>query len=146
MNPSSPFTQLTVEVHVAAPVDHVWKCWTDPAHVVGWNFASDDWHAPAARNDLRIGGVFCYTMAAKDGSMAFDFEGTFDLLEPKSLLGYQLGDGRAVRIYFSEVDGGTHVREVFDAEGENTLELQQQGWQSILDNFKLHAERCKAGG
>lgn len=124
-----------------APIECVWNCWTDPAHVTGWNFASEDWHAPAARNELREGGGFCYTMAAKDGSMQFDFEGIFDVLDPMKKLGYLLGDGRLVRIEFVQGEHGVKVVESFQAEGENTLELQRQGWQAILDNFKAHAER-----
>jgi uncharacterized protein YndB with AHSA1/START domain len=137
-NPSA--TWIVVETWVLAPVDHVWICWTDPGHVTGWNFASEDWHCPAAHNDLKLGGVFSYTMAAKDGSFSFDFEGEFDVLEPNKLIGYLLGDGRLVRIEFLEHEGGTKVVEQFQAETMNPVDLQRDGWQAILNQFKRYAE------
>lgn len=131
---------ITVDVLIQAPRNKVWECWIEPAHIVQWNFASPDWMCPRATNDTRPGGKFSWRMEAKDGSAGFDFEGTYTAVTPQSELAYVMADGRAVRIEFLEEGAGTRVRETFDPETENSLELQRTGWQSILDNFKHHVE------
>lgn len=132
--------KIIVSTVVRAPRARVWETWTDPAHVVHWYFASDDWHVPRAENDLRVGGRFVTEMAARDGSAGFDFEGTYTEVLPQERIGYVMDDGRKVTIAFADKDGGTEVTETFDPETENTIELQRHGWQSILDNFKKYAE------
>jgi len=131
---------ITVQVTVQAPVEKVWKCWTLPEHVTRWNFASPDWCSPNAENDLRAGGKFSYRMEARDGSVGFDFYGFYEEVTPGELITYTMGDGRRVRIEFTGQGNETRVVESFEAEDTNSLELQQFGWQSILDNFKKHAE------
>ena len=106
-----------------------------------WNFAMDSWHCPASKIDLRPGGEFRSTMAAKDGSMSFDFWGTYDVVEPHQLLNITLGDGRKMIVQFDPIEEGTRVTETFDPEQVNPAERQQQGWQMILDNFKAYVER-----
>ncbi len=133
-------TMITVDVTVNKPVDYVWQCFTQPEHVVKWNFASDDWHCPSAENNLTPGGIFSYTMAAKDGTVSFDFGGVFDQIEVNKHLSYILGDQRVVSIDFIEMNGTTQVVESFEAEGSNSVEMQRSGWQAILDNFKKHVE------
>lgn len=134
-------TTITVQTHVNAPVEKVWKYWNDPDHITKWCAASDDWHAPHAENDLRKDGKFKTTMAAKDGSVSFDFEGTYSRVDPNTQIDYVMSDGRRVSIIFSGDGKSTVVTETFDAENSNPLELQRSGWQSILDNFKAHVER-----
>ena len=131
---------ITVKASIKADLGKVWKCWTNPADIMAWNHASDDWHCPAAVNNLKAGGSFNYRMAAKDGSFSFDFEGIYDQVITNQVIAYTLLDDRKVRIEFSEKGGETMVVESFEAETENTLELQQNGWQMILNNFKAHAE------
>ena len=134
------FTSITVEATVNAPVDKVWDCWAKPEHITQWTFASPDWHAPFAENDLRKDGGFKTTMAAKDGSFSFDFEGIYtDVVEHRKI-SYVLGDGRTVNIMFKPQNEFTIVTETFDAETENPIEMQKDGWQSILDNFKKYVE------
>jgi uncharacterized protein YndB with AHSA1/START domain len=133
-------TKITVENTINAPVEKVWQCWTDPQHITKWCQANDDWHAPYADNDLRKGGSFKTTMAAKDGSFQFDFGGIYDNVDQHRLIEYTMGDGRKVKITFAEKDNTTHVVETFDAESTNSAELQQQGWQAILNNFKSYTE------
>jgi uncharacterized protein YndB with AHSA1/START domain len=133
-------TRITISTHVNKPVAHVWKVWTDPAHIMQWNSASDDWHCPKATNDLRTGGKFSSTMAARDGSFSFDFEGVYDDVQLHKRIAYTMADGRTCEILFTEKDGGTEVTESFDAEGTNPVEMQRGGWQAILDRFKAHAE------
>ncbi|MGQ3013970.1 MAG: SRPBCC family protein [Flavobacteriales bacterium] len=132
--------QITVSSSVNAPVERVWEYWTNPQHIMKWNSASEDWHTPRAENDLRAGGKFSARMEARDGSMGFDFEGVYDEVEPHNLISYTMADGRKVRISFSENDGFTEVRETFDPEGTNPVEMQRMGWQAILDNFKKYSE------
>jgi len=137
-------TTLTIEATIAADPATVWHAWTSPDHIMQWNHATDDWHSPAAENDLRIGGRFCFTMAAKDGSMQFDFAGTYTLVEPLQRLAYRIGDGRAVDVTFTQVGDKVHVIERFEAESTHPPERQRAGWQAILNNFKQHVERSTA--
>lgn len=105
-----------------------------------WNFASDDWMCPSATNDLRVGGTFSSRMEAKDGSFGFDFGGTYSEVIPNERIVYSMSDGRKVELNFSEQDGVTTVETIFDAEKENPEEMQREGWQAILNNFKKHVE------
>lgn len=127
---------------VNASLQKVWDCWTKPAHITKWAFASDDWEAPHAENDVRTGGTFLTRMQAKDGSTGFDFNGVYSNVEPMRLMEYAIEDGRQVKIQFEEVSGGVRVIESFEMETENTEEKQRSGWQAILDNFKKHTEQC----
>ena len=131
---------ITVESTVNAPVQKVWQLWSGPEHIEKWNHASDDWHTPKAVNDLRVGGSFVYTMAAKDGSFSFDFDGVYDEVAEHQRIAYTMADGRKALITFTESGGATQVTETFDAEDTNSLELQRGGWQAILDNFKTYVE------
>ena len=133
-------TMITVENTVNAPVEKVWTLWTGPEHIIKWNNASDDWHTPSAKNDLRVGGKFVFRMEAKDGSFGFDFGGNYDEVISNELITYTMGDGRKVKIIFTPQGNATKVVETFEAETENPIELQRGGWQAILDNFKKYAE------
>ena len=139
-NMSMDNTPITVTAQVQAPLEKVWNCWTQPEHVLEWNAAIDDWHCPSARNSLWVGGDFSYLMAARDGSFSFAFEGTYTAVEPHKLIAFTMSDGRTVTITFQEQDGGVLVNETFDPEQMNPREMQQQGWQMILDRFKRHVE------
>lgn len=131
---------ITVQCTINAPIEKVWGSWTSPQHITKWNNASDDWHTPYAENDLRVGGKFKYTMAARDGSMSFDFGGEYTLVRQNEAIEYILGDGRKVVVNFREVPEGTQIIEKFDPETVNPEEMQQQGWQAILNNFKKYVE------
>lgn len=133
-------TTITVETVVNATIDKVWKYWNDPAHIMQWCFASDDWHAPYAENDLHVGGKFKTTMAAKDGSVSFDFEGVYSTVDHNKKIEYSMPDGRKVSITFSSQGNSTKVTETFDPESINPMEMQRGGWQAILNNFKKHTE------
>ena len=133
--------QITVETIVQASVEKVWEYWTEPTHITNWNSASDDWHTPYAENDLRVGGKFLSRMEAKDGSFGFDFGGIYDDVILHEVIAYTLGDGRKVKITFKGKENETEVIVTFDAETENPIELQQQGWQAILDHFKKYTEQ-----
>jgi uncharacterized protein YndB with AHSA1/START domain len=131
---------ITVQALVNASIDTVWKLWTSPGHVVKWNNASDDWHTPYAENDLKVGGKFKYIMAAKDGTMSFYFEGIYTNIKEHSLIAYEMADGRKVKIVFENDTEAIKITESFDPETENSEEMQKNGWQAILDNFKKYAE------
>jgi len=133
-------TKVTVAATINAPVEKVWEYWTGPEHIKKWNSASGDWHTPRAENDLRVGGHFSSRMEARDGSMGFDFGGVYDVVEKHEQIGYTMGDGRKVQVLFSGDANNTSVTETFDAEKTNPVEMQQAGWQAILDNFKRYAE------
>jgi len=131
---------ITVETEIKAPIEKVWKHWTEPKDIMQWCNASDDWHAPYAENDLRVGGKFKTTMAAKDGSVSFDFEGVYTNIEELKVIEYTIADGRKVKITFSSQGNETKVIETFEAENINPHEMQRGGWQAILDNFKKYTE------
>lgn len=134
-------TTITIEANVLAPVEKVWSHWTEPQHITKWNQASDDWHTPFAENDLRTGGSFKSTMAAKDGSMSFDFGGVYTQVIPHKTIAYTIGDGRKVKVDFFPNGKETRVVESFEAENTNPVEMQRGGWQAILNSFKMYVER-----
>jgi uncharacterized protein YndB with AHSA1/START domain len=131
---------VTIETVISAPIEKVWKYWTEPEHITKWNAASEDWHTTRAENDLRVGGSFVSRMEAKDGSFGFDFGGTYEEVKLYSLIAYSIGDGRKVSISFETLENGTKVVETFEVEDQNSIEMQQKGWQAILDNFKKYVE------
>ena len=133
-------TSITVENTINAPVEKVWEYWSKPEHITQWNNASDDWHTPRAENDFRPGGKFVSRMEAKDGSVGFDFGGVNDVITPHKYIEYTTGDGRKVKINFKADGDKTKVTETFEAEDTNTIDVQQGGWQAILNNFKKYTE------
>lgn len=135
-----PKQKITVQSTVNAPVVKAWKTYNTPADIMQWNNASDDWHTPKAENDLRAGGSFSYTMAAKDGSFSFDFAGIYDDIKKNELVAYTIADGRKVTTTFEPIGNATKVTTTFEAENQNSIELQRTGWQAILDNFKKYTE------
>jgi uncharacterized protein YndB with AHSA1/START domain len=135
-----PKKTITVEVVVKATMDVVWKLWTTPEDIIQWNNASDDWHTPSATNDLQSGGKFLFRMEAKDSSFGFDFSGVYDNVKARESLAYTLGDGRKVGITFTGKGNETRITETFEAESQNPVEIQRNGWQAILTNFKKYAE------
>jgi uncharacterized protein YndB with AHSA1/START domain len=135
------FEKITVSVIVNTSLSQAWKTFTTPESIVQWNFASDDWCCPRATNDLRVDGSFNYRMESSDGKVGFDFEGKYTKVIPDRQIDYVLGDDRKVSIEFRAIGMQTKVVETFDAETENSLELQKTGWQAILNNFKKQAEQ-----
>lgn len=131
---------IIIETTVKKSLDHVWEKWTLPKHVKEWNNASADWYTPEAESDLRVGGYFCYKMAAKDGSFSFDFDGVYDEVINNTRISYTLSDGRKVEVDFIDTGNEVKIVEIFDPEMENSLEMQKAGWLAILDNFKKYAE------
>jgi uncharacterized protein YndB with AHSA1/START domain len=133
--------QITVSATVAVSPEKAWELWTGPQHIMQWNQASPDWHCPAAENDVRVGGRFKFTMAAKDGSHSFDFSGTYTEVTAPSTLTYDMDGGRKASLIFAPVAEGTMITESFDPEDTNPLEMQRAGWQAIMDSFKAYAEK-----
>ena len=131
--------RITVKAHVAAPIDQVWRAYTTPADIVKWNAASDDWHTTKATVDLRPGGQFSSRMEAKDGSMGFDFAGTYTKIVEHERIEYSFGERKA-EVEFLPDANGVLVRVVFDSEPTHSVEQQQGGWQAILDSFARHVE------
>lgn len=132
---------ITVQNTINASIEKVWEFWTQPEHIKNWSFASAEWHTPYAENDLKVGGKFKSTMAAKDGSMSFDFGGEYTLVEKNKAIEYVMEDGRKVEITFTETPDGVEIIESFDPETQNSDEMQQGGWNAILDNFKSYVEQ-----
>lgn len=131
---------ITVSTIINAPIEKVWNYWTAPEHITQWCYASDDWHAPHAENDIRVGGKFMTRMEAKDGSFGFDFNGIYDEVKVNELISYAIEGGRKVSITFEGNANKTTVTEIFEPEDQNPRDMQQAGWQAILDNFKKYVE------
>jgi len=131
--------KISVHVTVAAPIDEVWRAYTTPGDIEQWNAASDDWHTTSASVDLRAGGNFSSRMAAKDGSVGFDFAGTYTNIVKNELIEYTSGD-RTAKVEFAEGANGVKVAVTFEAETSHTEERQREGWQAILNSFKRYVE------
>ena len=134
--------KITVETTVAAPIDEVWRAYTTPEDIKQWNAASDDWHTTAATVDLRVGGAFSSRMEAKNGSMGFDFAGTYTEIVPQARIAYAFGE-RTGLVEFAEAADGVRVRVTFDAEDQYPIEQQREGWQAILERFARHVEAVR---
>lgn len=132
--------KITVKAKINAPIDKVWEYYNDPKYVMEWNSASEDWYTPSAESNFEVGGTFTYRMEARDGSAGFDMTGTFDEIQGNQYVAYTMSDGRKVEINFDGDESTTNVEVIFDAETENSIEMQQEGWQGILDNFKNYVE------
>ncbi len=132
--------KISIETEVNASPTAVWDAWVTPEDITRWNFAVEEWCCPKAEINLEVGGKFNYRMEANDGSMGFDFEGTFTKITPNECIHYKLEDDRVVTIEFTETADGVKVIETFETEDENSADQQEQGWQSILNNFKKHVE------
>jgi uncharacterized protein YndB with AHSA1/START domain len=134
--------KITVETNVAAPINEVWRAYTTPNDIKHWNATSDDWHTTAASVDLREGGAFSSRMEAKDGSMGFDFAGTYTKIVPQKLIEYAFGN-RAAKVEFTDGPESVNVRVTFDAETTHSGEQQRGGWQAILNNLARHVEKLQ---
>lgn len=132
--------QIQVSTLIHAPIEKVWEYYTSPEHITKWAFASDDWEAPHAENDVRVGGKFLTRMSSKDQKEGFDFTGVYTQVEELELLEYKMDDGRKVSVRFIPKENSVEVVTIFEMEHENSRELQQGGWQAILENFKKHVE------
>lgn len=133
--------KITIKSLIKANKQKVWKYYTEPEYITKWNFALDTWHCPTASNDMRVGGKYVARMEAKDGSFGFDFEATYNEIVAGEKFTYTMPDGRVVTVIFKELGDNTEVTITFDAENENPMEMQKQGWQAILDNFKKYTEQ-----
>jgi uncharacterized protein YndB with AHSA1/START domain len=131
---------ITITQKINLPVLQVWELWTNPFHIIHWNQASDDWHTSRAENDLKKYGRFLFRMEARDDSFGFDFSGEYRKIVNQKLIEYILDDSRRVSVSFDENKNETTITESFEAEEVNPVELQKEGWQSILNNFKNYAE------
>jgi uncharacterized protein YndB with AHSA1/START domain len=133
-------SKITVQTTVAAPIEQVWKAYTNPEDIMQWNAASDDWHTTRATVDLRVGGAFSSRMEAKDGSHGFDFAGIYTNIVEHKLIEYSFGDRTAQVEFAPDAKGGATVRVTFDSEPTHSIDQQRSGWQAILDNFARHVQ------
>jgi uncharacterized protein YndB with AHSA1/START domain len=133
-------TMITIQATVQADAGKAWECYTKPEHITKWNFASDDWHCPSAFNELKVGGTYRVRMEAKDGSFGFDLEATYDSVEPGNSFTYTMADGRTVHLVLHDKGNATEVSITFEAENQKPVELQREGWQAILNNYKKYTE------
>lgn len=131
--------KITVTATVNVDVKKVWDAYTNPVHIVNWNFADPSWHCPSATNDMKVGGTYKARMEAKDSSFGFDFEAVYSQINMGKSFVYEFG-GRTSEVTFKDLGNATSVVVSFDPEEQNSIELQQQGWQAILNNFKKYAE------
>ena len=131
--------KIKVSTTINTPVEKVWDSYTNPKHIVNWNFADPGWHCPGAENDMRVGGTYKARMEARDGSFGFDFEAVYTEITKGKHFTYEFG-GRIATVQFKDEGNQTLVTVSFDPESENPVDLQKAGWQAILDNFKKYTE------
>ena len=131
---------ITIQATVMVDAAKAWECYTLPEHIMKWNFASDHWHCPSAYNELKVGGKYRVRMEAKDGSFGFDLEAIYDSVEPGKSFAYTMADGRPVNLVMLNKGSSTEVTITFEAENQNPVELQREGWQAILSNYKRYTE------
>ncbi|WP_299177322.1 SRPBCC family protein [uncultured Chryseobacterium sp.] len=132
---------IKIDITILEPVQKVWDYYNTPKHITKWNYADESWHCPSSENDLREGGTFKTRMEAKDGSFGFDFEGVYDEVIPYEKIQYHIADGRNVEVNFDKIDENTtKVRIEFEPEKQNSVEMQRDGWYSILNNFHKYVE------
>ncbi|MDO6761672.1 SRPBCC domain-containing protein [Tamlana sp. 2_MG-2023] len=132
-------SQIRIQEFIDAEVEKVWTYYNEPNHIVNWNFADPSWHCSSAENNLSVGGTYKARMEAKDGSFGFDFEAVFTEISKGKSFTYEFG-GRTATVEFNDMGGQTEVIITFDPEEENPIEMQQEGWQAILTNFKNYTE------
>ena len=133
-------TTISISAVAKASKQKTWEAYTSPDHIVNWNFASSDWCCPSASNELKVGGKNTSRMEAKDGSFGFDFEGVYEAMDLGNGFVNRLGDGRRMEVRLMEEGNDTRIEIDFEAEEVNSLELQQAGWQAILNNFVGYVE------
>ncbi len=131
--------KIIIKAIVLADKQKVWDYYTQPQHITKWNFADPSWHCPISTNDLKVGGRYVARMEAKDGSFGFDFEAIYQEVNQGKNFTYEFG-GRMATVEFDEKSEQTEVTITFDTETENSIELQKNGWQAILNNFKRYTE------
>lgn len=131
---------ITIKANISKERQQVWTYYTEPAHITQWNFATDEWCCPNAENDMTIGGQYKARMEAKDSSFGFDFIAIYQEISPEVSFTYQMEDGREVKVRFEDTNQDTNVTIIFEPEDQNSLDLQKNGWQAILNNFKKYAE------
>lgn len=129
---------VVIETAVNTSIEKAWETFTLPEHIVNWAFANEDWNVPSAENDLTVGGKFRTVMAAKDDSMSFDFAGEYTDITEYENIEYDLGDSRHVKVQFIKLTDGVKVTQTFDPEADNSVEMQKDGWQSILNNYSKY--------
>lgn len=132
-------SKITISAVVNAPSALVWDSYTSPKHIVNWNFADPSWHCPTAVNNLYVGGTYIARMEAKDRSFGFDFEAVYTEIVEGQHFTYEFG-GRMCTVQFKPMNDSTEVVVTFDPEHENPEDLQRNGWQAILNNFKHYTE------
>ena len=130
---------ITVTATINANAKKVWDYYTNPEHIVKWNFADPSWHCPKATNDMKVGGKYFARMEAKDGSFGFDFEAIYEEIKTGESFSYSFGDRKAT-VEFKNLENQTEIMIVFDPENENPIEMQKGGWQAILNSFKNYTE------
>ncbi|MBN2618752.1 MAG: SRPBCC domain-containing protein [Spirochaetales bacterium] len=132
--------KISIEATINAENNKVWDYYTKPEHIIHWNFASDDWCCPMAENNMVVGGKYFARMEARDKSFGFDFITIYKEIRDKEYFLYTMEDGRDVSVSFAGIDNITNIKIVFDAEKNNSEDLQKNGWQAILNNFKKYVE------
>ena len=136
--------KLHVSTTVRATPEQSWERLFGANHLLHWYFAHESWHCPSAEFTPEAGGTFSIRMEARDGSFGFDFAGRVLEAEFPVRLVAELGDGRAMEFQLTPVEEGCRVDEWFEPESENSHELQQGGWQAILNQFQTYSDGLPA--
>lgn len=134
---------VSVQTIINAPIERVWDLWTLPEHIINWNNASADWHTSFVENNLKTGSKFKFTMALKDGSDGFDFEGIYTKIEKLSLIEYKLLDDRTANVRFEIEGDNVKLTETFEPTTIELAQVEEQFCAAIIQNFKNYVENFK---
>lgn len=135
---------ITIDAHVPVAPERAWDAFTDAKAITQWNVASPNWCCPWAEVDLRVGGRHIARMEAKDGSVGFDFDGTYEEVERPTAVTLRLADGRLSRTTFTTDGEGTRVRTVFEPDASHPADMQRTVWQAILDTYAAFVAKQEA--
>ena len=90
----TPIKELELERTYDAPVNTVWKAWTEPEQIKAW-WGPDNVAIPECEVDLRVGGRIYIVMEAGEAmgpykGTRWPMDGTFTVVEENSKLAYSV--------------------------------------------------------
>jgi uncharacterized protein YndB with AHSA1/START domain len=143
-------SKIVIHQIFAATPSQVFESCLDSEDNKRWNTAGFGWSTGEVQIDPKVGGRWFAEYKSPDGKDDFVFEGVFTEIIENQKISYKMPkdmgefevDERKAEVLFEEFEKGkTQVTITFDAEDLNSIEMQKQGWQAILDNFKTFLER-----
>jgi uncharacterized protein YndB with AHSA1/START domain len=142
---------LNLTREIKAPVDLVWKCWTEPKRLAAW-FAPKPFTVPTCEIDLRPGGRFYLVMRSPEG-MEHPMFAEYTDVEPRQALGWvnsvpgldgEVGIQGGTFLIFEDLGGSTRVTvntyaSALSEMGTMMIGGMEMGWNMTLDQLGEYA-------